>query len=153
MEEEGQNSSHDSENHSVSGEQDGGSEDGIAAETDSGQPDQKTKDWVELNMQSGLAGFGLDDPEEDAFGEDSLWKNDSVTVEHLAVAMFGPLPDDYDCIAWLEENMPPVSAVPSVCRAITNDHRFVYKCLTCRIDHSALQCHNCYDPSLHEGHQ
>ena len=168
MEEEGQNSSHDSENHSVSGDMYQGSEES-SEPIDLGQPDQKTKDWVELNMQSGLAGFDPEDLEENVPRKILnqvmviLFDNINLSVAQpyirpfkqvfTRIGLFTQAEGNFDLKASLKELYPDNQSEGGPCRAVVNEDRYVYRCLDCRKNESALMCHTCYDPLVHQGHR
>lgn len=168
MEEEGHHSSHGSENNSLSGEMYQGSEES-SGPMDPAQPDQKTKDWVQLNMQSGLAGFDPEDLEENAPRNILsrvlvvLFENINLSVAQpyilpfkqafTRIGLFTKTHGDFDLKASLKELYPDNQSEGGPCRAVVNEDRYVYRCLDCRKNESALMCHACYDPLVHQGHR
>ena len=153
MDEEGQNSSHDSENHSASGDMFQGSEDS-SGPMPPGQPDQKTQDWVKLNMETGLIGFDPEDLEECAPWNllkqtlTVLFDNINLSVAQpyirpfkqvfTKIGLFGKVYGDFDLKASLKELYPDNKSEGGPCRAVVNEDRYVYRCLDCRKNESAL---------------
>lgn len=168
MEEEGQNSSQDSENHSVPGELDHSSEESTEPK-DAVQLDPKIEEWRKLNMDSDMAGFDLADLEErptlSILSEVlvRLFNNADLSVAKPYIrpfkqvftrfGLFTKNLTNFDLKASLRELYPDNQAEGGPCRAVVNEDRYVYRCLDCRKNESALMCHACYDPQVHQGHK
>lgn len=131
--------------------------------------DPKLKEWLRVNRDTGFSGFDPEDLEERAITSvllktiEILLTNPDLRAVQPQIRPFKQIfsrfglfynkAGAFDLTEAMQELYPEHNSDGGPCRAVVNDHRYVYRCLDCRKNESALMCHTCYDPLVHQGHR